>query len=210
MEPDRNIAKRDEIISAAIDAFAEKGFHAAKVADIAQRISMGHGTFYRYFESKLAIFYAVIDFIVEKIQAEVAQDEPDSTNTLAEYRMQIIRMGKRIFSLFTEDARLAQIIFYEAYGADEELNRRLDTVFAFIDRHVERYLVNGVRKGFLRKGLDTRYLAKAVRAVIFGGAKDVINARDRDLAAQRWISAAVTLMLLGMAENPAEAIEAQK
>ncbi|MEW5736756.1 MAG: TetR/AcrR family transcriptional regulator [Thermodesulfobacteriota bacterium] len=202
MDQARTITKRDEIISAAIDAFAEKGFHAAKVADIAQRISMGHGTFYRYFGSKLDIFFAVIDFIVEKIQAEVAVDEPDATNTLSEYRDQIIRMGKRIFSLFTEDARLAQIIFYEAYGADEDLNRRLDDLYNVIDRHVERYLVNGVRKGFLRKGLDTRYLSKAVRSIIFGGAKDVINARDRDLAAQRWIAAAVTLMLSGMAADP--------
>lgn len=201
METQRNLAKRDEIISAAIDAFAEKGFHAARVADIAQRISMGHGTFYRYFESKLHIFFAVIDLIIEKVQAEVAVDEPDATDSLEEYRDQIIRMGKRIFSLFMEDARLAQIIFYEAYGADEDLNRRLDDLLLVIDRQVERYLINGVRKGFLRKGLDTRYLAKAVRAVIFGGAKDVMNARDRELSSQRWIAAAATLMLSGMAEE---------
>ncbi|WP_426528844.1 TetR/AcrR family transcriptional regulator [Bradyrhizobium sp. McL0615] len=49
-----------EIISAAIDIFAEKGFAAAKLDDVAKRAGIAKGTLYRYFETKDDMFRAVV------------------------------------------------------------------------------------------------------------------------------------------------------
>jgi AcrR family transcriptional regulator len=52
-------AKRDAILEAALDLFAERGFHGTAVPLIAERAGVGAGTVYRYFESKEAIVNAL-------------------------------------------------------------------------------------------------------------------------------------------------------
>src|SRR5262249_37789581 len=47
--------KRDQILVAAVELFAERGFHGTTVPDIATRAKVGAGTIYRYFPSKEAL-----------------------------------------------------------------------------------------------------------------------------------------------------------
>ena len=49
--------KRKDILAASVQVFAEKGFHAAGIADIAQKLGIGHGTFYRYFKQTKKLRY---------------------------------------------------------------------------------------------------------------------------------------------------------
>ncbi len=44
--------KRDAILRAAIDVFAERGFFNAQVADVARAAGVAAGTVYLYFHSK--------------------------------------------------------------------------------------------------------------------------------------------------------------
>ena len=44
--------RRRQIIEAALAVFAEKGFNAAKVSDVAARAGVSQGTIYLYFEGK--------------------------------------------------------------------------------------------------------------------------------------------------------------
>ena len=50
-----------EICSAALDVFAEKGFAAARLEEIANRAGVSKGTLYLYFDSKEAFGAALID-----------------------------------------------------------------------------------------------------------------------------------------------------
>jgi len=45
-------SKKDDIMQAALDIIAERGFHGAPMAMIANRAGVGAGTIYRYFDSK--------------------------------------------------------------------------------------------------------------------------------------------------------------
>lgn len=49
-----------EICAAALDVFAEKGFAAAKVDEIARRAGVSKGTLYLYFADKAELFRAVV------------------------------------------------------------------------------------------------------------------------------------------------------
>ena len=52
--------RREQILSAALKAFAAKGFAATKISDIVARTDMSHGLVYHYFKSKEEIFYALL------------------------------------------------------------------------------------------------------------------------------------------------------
>ena len=48
----RKSDKRELISRAAIEVFAEKGFHQARVSDVAARAGVADGTIYLYFKNK--------------------------------------------------------------------------------------------------------------------------------------------------------------
>ncbi|MBO9707077.1 MAG: TetR/AcrR family transcriptional regulator [Caulobacter sp.] len=56
----RSQARPGEIIEAALEVFAEKGFAAARLDDIAARAGVSKGALYLYFETKQDLFRAVV------------------------------------------------------------------------------------------------------------------------------------------------------
>lgn len=56
----RKEARPQEILEAALAVFAEKGFAASRMDDIAARAKVSKGTIYLYFESKEAVFRALV------------------------------------------------------------------------------------------------------------------------------------------------------
>ena len=46
------VDKRQSIIDAAINVFADKGYHASRISDIAQRAGIAYGLVYHYFKNK--------------------------------------------------------------------------------------------------------------------------------------------------------------
>ena len=64
----RKDARPHEILDAALAVFAEKGFAAARLEQIAARAGVAKGTIYLYFDSKEAVFRALIkDRLVSRI-----------------------------------------------------------------------------------------------------------------------------------------------
>lgn len=66
----RKEARPAEIVAAALEVFAEKGFAAARLDDIAARAGVSKGALYLYFETKHDLFRAVVhDAITPNIDA---------------------------------------------------------------------------------------------------------------------------------------------
>jgi AcrR family transcriptional regulator len=66
----RKEARPGDIVAAALQVFAERGFAAAKLDEIANRAGVSKGTLYLYFDSKEALFRAVVrDVVVPNVEA---------------------------------------------------------------------------------------------------------------------------------------------
>ncbi|MEP7247948.1 MAG: TetR/AcrR family transcriptional regulator [Gammaproteobacteria bacterium] len=57
----RRLRNQDALVVAARTLFAERGFEATTIADIADAADLGFGTFYSYFHDKEAVLEAVLD-----------------------------------------------------------------------------------------------------------------------------------------------------
>lgn len=66
----RKEARPSELTAAALALFVEKGFAATRLEDVAQRAGVSKGTLYLYFDSKEALFKAVIQEGVVPVVAE--------------------------------------------------------------------------------------------------------------------------------------------
>lgn len=76
-------ARRQAIITAALEAFYQQGFTATRMEDIAKAAGVSKGTLYLYFQSKEAVFVALVEQIARpRIQAiEAFIDKAEDTFT---------------------------------------------------------------------------------------------------------------------------------
>lgn len=85
----RKEARPGEILSAALEVFAERGFAATRLDDIATRAGVSKGTVYLYFENKEALFKAAVEAAmrpaVEAAEALAADTGRPSAELLREF-----------------------------------------------------------------------------------------------------------------------------
>ncbi len=192
--------KRKDILAASVQVFAEKGFHAAGIADIAQKLGIGHGTFYRYFKNKEDIFDSAVNEILKEIVTIAINENHDSASNLEEYEAQLGRIGEKLFQLFGEDDSMARILFFESQSVSA-IQKKISNSMQSFDDYTAAYLKNGIKKGFLRKDLDVKVTARVINTVIFEGIKEVspiANKKERLASAKKWISIVISIILKGI------------
>src|SRR6185369_4074094 len=86
-----------EIVSAALGVFAEKGFAAARLDEIAARAGVSKGALYLYFETKEDLFRAVVAQAVapniEAVEAAVERFEGDFASLLRLFAANMARLS---------------------------------------------------------------------------------------------------------------------
>lgn len=189
--------KRRAILEASAKVFAKHGYHAATVSQIAEAHGIGLGTFYRYFDSKLDVFHAVIDEVMGEVAKVLAPESATASTTAAEYRAQVVRIGRGLFEAFQQNRALARLLFVEAPGISAELNEKLRATVAFFGLSTQAYLDNGVSRGFLRQDLDTDVTALLVNSMVFEGVRQLAE-REDPAELDRWTKAITMLMFDGI------------
>ena len=66
-------ARREAILDAALTVFAERGYEAARLEDMAKRAGVGKGTVYLYFKDKQALFEALVRGAVSPLLGQVTE-----------------------------------------------------------------------------------------------------------------------------------------
>lgn len=172
---------RREIIDAAFDCFAEQGYHATGIADIATKLGIGHGTFYRYFENKRDIVEHVISDLIERILGALTDENaPDAVHTLSEYRVQSARISDRLSQIFSEDVRVPRMLFVDAPGIDKAMADRILGFYELATSLTAAYLSHGVEQGYLHADLDIDNTARAINGMIVGSVLAGLNDPDLD------------------------------
>jgi AcrR family transcriptional regulator len=194
--PTRADLRRDEILDAAERVFAEKGYHEAGIADIATDLGIGHGTFYRYFRNKHDIAATVLERVVAQIAAAGLAEDPEASETLEQYREQTERILRRMFDLIDDHPMVMRFFHSQSLVVDaDRLSAAIDAYAAF----TERFLANGIGRGFLRADLDTEITAQALVGIIFEGTRRALRAPQPEQVRRRWIEAGTALMFDGIA-----------
>jgi len=194
MSVDRTKARRDQILDASERIFAEKGYHAAGIADIADALGMGHGTFYRYFKNKHDIALGVFDRMLVRFAEVGLAENPTASHSLDEY----IAQSRRILDgwLALADERPNLLRFFHEQSVAIDMNRLGTTIESYVV-YTARFLQNGVDKHFLRKGLDVRATAEMLVALILEGTRRSLTMSDPH-ARRRWAEAGLALMFDGI------------
>jgi AcrR family transcriptional regulator len=196
--------RRREIIEAAYEIFANRGYNAAGIADIAERLGMGHGTFYRYFKNKRDILDQVVDYGVERIVAVLLAATPRRAETLDEFKEQLRQIGERLFELLDSEPGLGQVVLLEATSIDEDMTDRVLGLMDTFGAMGATFFENGVRRGFLRADLDAASVGRALTGLTLPALFSAVRGQAGPEERTRYIEAMVSLVCDGIGARAAD------
>ncbi len=187
--------KRDRIIEAAVEVFADKGFRAARISDIARKAGVADGTIYLYFKNKedllLVIFEEKMALLLDMLQATLAESQ-DPIDRIRAY-------ARHHFRAIEEHPALAQVLQVELRQSHRFLREyRPEMLWRYLDVFGELVRA-GQAAGRVRPDVDP-FLAQWA----FFGALDEISiqwvlSRKRDrFNLENAASQVVELFLRGM------------
>ena len=112
-------ARRKQILDAATQVFAEKGFHRATVKEIAGKAGIADGTIYTYFASKTEVLLGILHRLNESTERE-QQLTPESEQDLRSFFTSYLRQR---MALLWPNAEVFQAVLPEML-ANEELREQ--------------------------------------------------------------------------------------
>jgi len=155
------------ILEAARKVFAEKGFHEAKVDDIAEVAGVAKGTVYLYYQSKRDLYFAALKFgiaemyslLLEELKRVSAPEE--KLKVLISTKLAYFDENRDFFKIYYSE--LGNIPTTHPSGIDEEFK----ALYQEQARLVEAILREGIRKKVIRN-LRTEQTAFAISDIIRG------------------------------------------
>jgi len=156
----KTVVKKDEILEAASQVFAEKEFHEVLIDDIAALAGVGKGTVYRYFRTKEELYFETILKAFDDLYALLVRTtslEVSATRRIeriARETLQFSWQRRHLFSLLQSDERRFAM-------REGELRRRREDIIALF----RKAIVDGIEAREFR-GVDPRIAAELFRGMI--------------------------------------------
>jgi AcrR family transcriptional regulator len=132
---------RQELLAAARKVLAEKGYHNAKIIDMATAADIGVGTFYLYYPTKDALFLELVEETAQSLKKQI-----EDARAAVEGATEKIRMANHAFFRFAQENReLLKIVF----GHGNTFNELLRQVYAmFVADAADRFTEGVTREEF--------------------------------------------------------------
>lgn len=175
----RVAATGTSLVRAAAAVFVERGYHATRVSDIAERAGVGQGTFYRHFSDKRQILDAVVGRTVERLLAAFADENaPEHIETLEQYRERAVDIVGRLFDLAAVEHEEIGFLFRQLPSVDDASLSTLDLVRGTISSVIAQYYRIGMDRGFFRTDLDIDSATTAVVGMGLSAFWQILRAPD--------------------------------
>jgi AcrR family transcriptional regulator len=160
----RKEARPGELVAAALDCFAERGFAATKLDDIAAKAGVSKGTVYLYFPSKEELFKTVVreSLLPNIARAETMLGDSD-VPAAAQLRGLLEFMTGRMAS--SPVGIIPKLVITEAGNFPDIARFYLDQVVHRGFALVGRVLARGIERGEFRK-VDVRHTTFCVIAPV--------------------------------------------
>ncbi len=159
--------KRRRILRAAINVFANKGYFAARMTDIAEEADVADGTLYLYFEGKehllMSIFDDVLGRFIERLDEEIAEVASPAEKLSIMLRLHLQTVGR--------DHELAHILQIETRHS-----RRFMSLFTrgklgeYLNR-VRTIIEEGQKVGEFRRDMS----AGLATSLVFGAVDELVT-----------------------------------
>jgi len=177
---DRQADRRRQILAAAVKVFADKGFHASRVGDIAEEAGIAYGLVYHYYESKEDLLETIFRTTWTEMLARVREVE-EAGVPAAEAVRQVTAL---LLRTWRRNPDLVRVLVREV-TRNQHIQREIEEITQAMEA-LERIIQRGQESGEFRSELDPRLGA----VVFYGALEEVLSGwvlgqlpdRDEDIA----------------------------
>jgi TetR/AcrR family transcriptional regulator, fatty acid metabolism regulator protein len=173
-------SRRRRIREAAVHVFARKGYHDARVNDIAKEAGVAHGLVYHYFEGKEQLLQDVFRrtwLHIEQGLRSIQQDGGSAREQLAD----VVRL---LLGSYRMSPDLVRVVVLEVTRSGH-LRAQVDEI-AEAFRIIERIIESGQQRGELRDDIPARLVSfvfwGAIDEVLTGWVFGTLPDSDEDVA----------------------------
>jgi AcrR family transcriptional regulator len=162
----RSEETRNRILAAAVDLFALKGYDGTGVADICSAANVSKGAFYHHFQTKQAVFQALLADWLDQLDGELKKNLAASSDVPSG----LLSMAGQTGKIF-EGAQSHGLIYIEFWMQASRQPEIWKTVVEPYLRYVETFstiFTKGVAEGSLDPSIDPRTSARLVIALSLG------------------------------------------
>jgi AcrR family transcriptional regulator len=183
-----------EITAAALEAFAEKGYAATRVTDVAKRAGVSKGLLYLYFRTKEELFKAVIkSFVSPRIDALKAEIETTELSAEEYFRGPFLEFAKQIPR---SPARvLVRLMIAEGAKYPDLTHWYQENVVAHGLAALRHLIERGVRHGEFRQSALQEFPHMIVAPVAFAIVWSLVFGSRHKLDTDRFIESHLGLIL---------------
>ena len=173
--------KREAILRAATQVFAQNGFFQSQVADVARAAGIAAGTVYLYFRSKDDILVSLF----ERTMREAIADGRAALEGITDPRERLIRIARLHLERLGRDRDLAVVFQVELRQSTKFMERFSSTYLRDYLGLIRETIAEGQRARVFRSGINPTIAAK----VFFGGLDEmatnwILSRRKYSLAAE--------------------------
>lgn len=144
---------REKLLVAARHVFVEKGYHDAKIDDIAERAGVGKGTFYLYFKDKRAVFAELVDGLFDKLRGSILR-----VDRRADIAAQVRHNIRAVIAVLLAEPEVTRILLSYAEGLDPGFLKKIRSFYDGVRMLIEVTASEGQKMGLVAEG-DTRLFA---------------------------------------------------
>jgi TetR/AcrR family fatty acid metabolism transcriptional regulator len=167
--------KRDAILRAAIDVFAERGFFNAQVADIARSAGVAAGTVYLYFKGKDDLLVSIFE---RSMREGLATGRAAAAN-LRDPRERLRRLARAHLARLGHDRNLAIVFQVELRQSTKFMERLSATLLRDYLGLIREAVADGQRDGLFRADVKATAMAKMLFGALDEMATNWILSRRR-------------------------------
>lgn len=160
------LRQRQEMLTAALDLFSEKGYHNVSMQEISETAEFAIGTLYKFFQNKEDLYKAMVMEQSNRFEAaflaaiEGPGDEIEKLRNFVRVRGDMCRNNLPFVRLFLAESKGAS--FNLKAGLDADLRRKVD---AFLGK-LALVFESGMKNRRFQKIADSYALAVALDSVI--------------------------------------------
>ncbi|MBF8437301.1 TetR/AcrR family transcriptional regulator [Halanaerobiaceae bacterium Z-7014] len=137
---------RIEIIDAAMELFANKGYHETTMSDVVEASNTSKGTVYYYFDNKQELFETMINDVISRLY--------NSFERIAEKDCSVKEKLKKMMEVhanfYKKNYKLAFSIFMEGKKIDADCKEEIWRWHKKFNSLVENVMKDGVEEGLLK------------------------------------------------------------
>ena len=190
--------RRETILRAAAQAFAQFGYFKAKVADVARAAGVADGTVYLYFRNKEDLLTSIFNWAMEQFVTRARVELP----LIADPRERLRRFAQLHFALIESERDLAIVFQVELRHSTKFMEKFSTSYLAEYLLMLREVIEAGQGEGLFRSQLNPKVVAKFLFGVLDGMATNWVLSR-KNYSLSSMVDPVLDLFLNGVSEKHA-------